>query len=152
MLLLRLLFGEKFLDPNCSMFSSTAEYLGQFSLILSSKFQFYLSLENSLCTDYVTEKFWKVLEYNVIPVVLNGANMSHIAPPHSYIDFKDFNNNITGVTFTLCHSCLTHFVTEAAAYMKKVSEDDELFASYFWWRDFYSPTQSTEGRRHSVHH
>ena len=59
-------------------------------------FQFHLSLENSLCKDYVTEKFWKVLQYNVIPVVLNGANMSNIAPKNSYIDFKDFNNSIAG--------------------------------------------------------
>ena len=95
----------------------------QFSLL-----QFYLALENSLCTDYVTEKFWMVLDYNVIPVVLNGVNMSNIAPKHSYIDFKDFNNSIE----------------ETAEYMKRVSADDELFASYFWWRDYYSPTQSTE--------
>ena len=54
--------------------------------------QFYLSLENSLCRDYITEKFWKVLPYNVIPVVLNGVNMSKIAPPHSYIDIKEFKN------------------------------------------------------------
>ena len=54
--------------------------------------QFYLSLENSLCGDYVTEKLWKVLGYNVIPVVLNGANMSNIAPPNSYIGFDDFSS------------------------------------------------------------
>ena len=65
-------------------------------LFCSIYFQFYLSLENSLCADYVTEKFWKVLQYNVIPVVLNGANMSNIAPKNSYIDFKDFNNSIAG--------------------------------------------------------
>ena len=64
--------------------------------IIVKNVQFYLSLENSLCTDYVTEKFWKVLPYNVIPVVLNGANMSNIAPKNSYIDFKDFHNNIAG--------------------------------------------------------
>ena len=55
-------------------------------------FQFYLSFENSLCADYITEKFFKVLQYNVIPVVMNGANMSTIAPPNSYIDMKDFAN------------------------------------------------------------
>jgi len=98
--------------------------------MLNTSYKFYLSLENSLCADYVTEKFWKVLQYNVIPVVLNGANMSNIAPKNSYIDFKDFNNSIA----------------ETAKYMLKVSEDDELFASYFWWRDFYrpSPGQSLE--------
>ena len=55
-------------------------------------FQFHLSLENSLCKDYVTEKFWKVLPYNVIPIVLNGVDMSKIAPPHSYIDIKQFSS------------------------------------------------------------
>ena len=54
--------------------------------------QFYLSLENSLCKDYITEKFWKILPYNIIPIVLNGVNMTSIAPPHSYIDIKDFPN------------------------------------------------------------
>ena len=52
--------------------------------------QFYLAFENSLCGDYITEKFWKVLSYNVVPVVLNGVNMTRVAPPHSYIDIKDF--------------------------------------------------------------
>ena len=54
-------------------------------------FQFYLAFENSLCLDYITEKFWKVLDYNCIPVVFNGVNMSSLAPRHSYIDLKDFN-------------------------------------------------------------
>ena len=60
--------------------------------------QFYLSLENSLCRDYVTEKFWKVLPYNVIPVVLNSANMSAIAPPHSYIDINHFSTIKGGIS------------------------------------------------------
>ena len=42
--------------------------------------------------DYITEKFWKVLPYNVIPIVLNGVDMTTVAPPHSYIDIKDFQS------------------------------------------------------------
>ena len=61
-----------------------------YNLDMKSLFQFYLSLENSLCKDYVTEKFWKVLPYNVIPIVLNGVDMATIAPPNSYIDIKNF--------------------------------------------------------------
>ena len=60
------------------------------TILYQSCFQFYLALENSLCEDYITEKYFKILPYNVIPVVLNGANMTDIAPPHSYIDIKDF--------------------------------------------------------------
>ena len=64
-----------------------------FIVILNENvFQFYLSLENSLCLDYITEKFWKILPYNVIPIVLNAVDMATIAPPHSYIDIKDFSS------------------------------------------------------------
>ena len=28
----------------------------------------------------------------MIPVILNGVDMTKVAPPHSYIDIKDFNN------------------------------------------------------------
>ena len=104
-------------------------------------FQFYLAFENSLCEDYITEKFWKVLNFNVIPVVLNGVNMSAVAPPHSYIDIKQFEN-IAGDIYHLNRFEETfmrrYFITEAAKYLIKVSEDEELFASYFWWRSFYT--------------
>ena len=58
--------------------------------LLGEKYKFYLSFENAMCTDYITEKFFKVLNQNVIPVVFTGANMSKIAPPHSHINVADF--------------------------------------------------------------
>ena len=51
-----------------------------------------MSFENSLCLDYITEKFFKALSYDIIPVVLNGANMTNIAPHHSFINVRDFHN------------------------------------------------------------
>ena len=47
-------------------------------------YKFYLSLENTYCTDYVTEKFFSALRSeNVIPIVLGGISdeYSRIAPP-----------------------------------------------------------------------
>ena len=73
------------------------------------------------CQDYVTEKYFNLLPYNVIPVVLNGADMSRVAPAHSFINVRDFNTT-----------------EELANYLHSVDQDDELFASYFWWRDYYS--------------
>ena len=91
--------------------------------MIARKYKFYLSFENSICKDYVTEKFFDPLQRNIIPVVLGGANYSQIAPPHSYIDaFKDFAENPEGL----------------ARYLKKIAGDDALYASYFWWKDFYS--------------
>ena len=42
--------------------------------MLNSSYKFYLALENSVCQDYVTEKFFKILQYNVIPGALLMIN------------------------------------------------------------------------------
>ena len=33
-------------------------------------FRFYLSFENALCEDYITEKFFTLLKSNIVPVVM----------------------------------------------------------------------------------
>ena len=58
--------------------------------MLNRKYKFYLSFENSICEDYVTEKVWKILQLHVVPIVLGGADYKDILPPHSYIDVRDF--------------------------------------------------------------
>ena len=90
---------------------------------MHDKYKFYLAFENGLCQDYVTEKFFHIFNsrYNVIPVVYNGADMASLAPPHSYINVRDYGT-----------------VQELADYLQLVNSNDTLFASYFWWRDFYT--------------
>ncbi|KAJ8681958.1 hypothetical protein QAD02_017750 [Eretmocerus hayati] len=53
---------------------------------------FYLAFENSLCQDYVTEKFFNALRYHVVPVVYGAANYTKIAPPRSFINVQDFGS------------------------------------------------------------
>ena len=74
----------------------------------------------SFAQDYVTEKYYNILPYNVIPVVYNGADMSRLAPPHSFIDVGEFKS-----------------VEKLADYLNLLDRNDALFASYFWWRDYY---------------
>jgi alpha-1,3-fucosyltransferase len=52
----------------------------------AKNYKFYLSFENSVCRDYISEKFWKALNNNIVPVVLGGADYSRVAPPKSYIN------------------------------------------------------------------
>ena len=40
---------------------------------LPSKYKFYLSFENSVCEDYVTEKFFRALRDRVLPVVMGES-------------------------------------------------------------------------------
>ncbi len=85
--------------------------------MLSRYYRFYLSFENSLCPDYATEKLYRPLAHDTVPVVFGGSDYSHFVPVGSYIDARDF-------------SCPLHL----ANYLKQLMVDDELYLSYFRWR------------------
>jgi alpha-1,3-fucosyltransferase len=88
--------------------------------MIETKYKFYLSFENSICDDYVTEKFFEIMNHDIVPVVYGGANYSRIAPPHSYIDALKFTPE------TL------------ANYLKLLDTNDELYNEYFWWKGHYT--------------
>jgi hypothetical protein len=78
------------LDHLLTITSSFAVHLPLFHF---QTYKFYLSFENSVCDDYVTEKYFNILKYNVIPVTFSGVNFSAIgAPPHSSINVLDFGS------------------------------------------------------------
>ncbi|KAK4006477.1 hypothetical protein OUZ56_011631 [Daphnia magna] len=87
--------------------------------ILESKYKFYLSFENSMCKDYVTEKFFEILKRNIIPVVYGLANYSQIAPIHSYINALDYTPR------------------KLAQYLKTLETNEKLYNQYFWWKNHY---------------
>ncbi len=58
------------------------------------KNKFYLSFESKNCSDiYITEKFFRMLRYDLIPVLLqpNREFYEKIAPPNSFIHAQDFD-------------------------------------------------------------
>ena len=58
---------------------------------LGNEYKFILAFENSVCKDYVSEKFYHTLRQPAsIPVVLGGSNYSNIAPANSFIDATKF--------------------------------------------------------------
>ena len=100
--------------------------------MLEEKYRFYLSFENSICQDYVTEKFFRPMEHIVIPLTLNGADMKNIAPPYSFINSLDFDSTLQLIQFLV-----------------KISKDDALYASYFWWKDYYEVRNDHKDRAQS---
>lgn len=87
--------------------------------MLESNYKFYLSFENSLCPDYVTEKFFKIMAHDILPVVYGAADYTKHAPPHSFIDAGKWKPR------------------ELAAYLKLLDANDALYDEYFWWKDHY---------------
>ena len=61
--------------------------------MVGQKYKFYLSLENSLCLDYVTEKYFSMMQHNVVPIVLSlQGSHAKLSPPHSFINAMDFSS------------------------------------------------------------
>ena len=99
---------------------------------------FYLSFENSLCKDYITETFFNAFRRKIVPLVLGGAldgNESDYinglgAPPHSFIDIRQYSSPKL-----------------LAEYLNTLYANPELYAEYFWWKEHYdvsfNPVQVT---------
>ena len=100
---------------------------------MEKDYYFYLAFENSICKDYVTEKFFNALNHDVIPIVLGGANYSSIAPYKSYIDaYKDFKND----------------PGKLARHLQTLMEDKRLYAEHFWWKNYYSVNTDSLAKYH----
>lgn len=59
---------------------------------LLGRYQFYLALENSRHTDYVTEKLWNAVRAGAVPVVLGPSrrNYERFLPSEAFIHVDDF--------------------------------------------------------------
>lgn len=57
-----------------------------------NSYKFYLAFENSLCEDYVTEKLWKVMGVDVVPIVMGAVTYGNILPKNSFIDVRDYDS------------------------------------------------------------
>ena len=88
--------------------------------LLRTDYKFYLSFENSWCPDYVTEKFYRPLLYDTVPIVLGGVDYDQFAPPHSYINAFDFPS-----------------AKELAEYLHLLDRNEDLYARYFDWKRHY---------------
>ncbi|GFO12051.1 glycoprotein 3-alpha-l-fucosyltransferase a [Plakobranchus ocellatus] len=59
--------------------------------ILRNDYKFYLSFENSMCSDYVSEKFYNMYDnVDIIPVVRGGANYSEFVSKDTFVNAADF--------------------------------------------------------------
>ena len=125
---------KKFIDVHiyggCGPYTCTRKNEPACRLMVEQKYRFYLSFENSLCDDYVTEKFFRMMHFTVLPVTYGGTDLDKYgAPPHSHIDAMKFGSPEL-----------------LAKHLKDLQEDDAKYAEYFWWKDFYEVRDGVENR------
>ncbi|XP_067670447.1 glycoprotein 3-alpha-L-fucosyltransferase A-like [Haliotis asinina] len=60
--------------------------------MLNTTYRFYLSFENSLCKDYITEKFYNTFMTSAIPIVRGGADYARLLPEGTFINTASFDS------------------------------------------------------------
>ncbi|XP_052098685.1 glycoprotein 3-alpha-L-fucosyltransferase A-like [Mytilus californianus] len=87
---------------------------------LSGDYKFYLSFENSLCEDYVTEKAFRLYQedFEIIPVYRGAPNVKDILPTGTFISTLDFKSP-----------------RELAVYLKYVADNESVYCNYLKAKD-----------------
>lgn len=82
--------------------------------------KFYLSFESKNCSNYLTEKVWKMLHIGIIPVVIQPSKDFYELnlPPNSFIHAQDFDFN----------------AIKLADYLRFVANDFNTYYSYLKWK------------------
>ena len=108
---------------------SCSESDTSYRTLISRTYKFYLVFENSLCSEYITEKLWRPMQQTVVPIVLGGADYEKYLTKHSYINVKDFKSPY-----------------ELAKYLKVLDKNDTLYNEYFDWKKSYSCYRGVPGK------
>ncbi|XP_053561041.1 alpha-(1,3)-fucosyltransferase 4 [Bombina bombina] len=88
-----------------------------------SEYKFYLAFENSLHTDYITEKLWRnAFKSSAVPIVMGPSryNYEMFIPRNSFIHVDDFSSP-----------------RKLAMYLKFLDKNTHLYRSYFTWKKRY---------------
>ena len=100
--------------------SAQAQSRAQSNSELYASYKFVLSIENSNCEDYVTEKLIDGLSSTAVPIVAsrNGKpDYRRFAPKHSFINVYDYTS-----------------VKELADHLNYLSNNETAYNEYLWFR------------------
>ncbi|KAI1717036.1 glycosyltransferase family 10 (fucosyltransferase) c-term domain-containing protein [Ditylenchus destructor] len=86
---------------------------------------FYLAFENSICKQYVTEKFWRIKRL-VVPVVLSRMVLEGFdIPPDSFIAVDDFQS-----------------IEDLAKHLVYLRNNQKEYLKYFEWTKIYKKSNA----------
>jgi len=95
-------------------------------LHIDQKYFFYLAFENSLCTDYITEKFFHYYTRDVVVVVRGGADYDRLLPNDTFINASKYSS-----------------AEDLSNYLQYVAASKERYTRYLRNKDRYASNQFT---------
>ncbi|KAL3852022.1 hypothetical protein ACJMK2_015711 [Sinanodonta woodiana] len=93
---------------------------GECTDVMAKDYKFYLSFENSLCKDYITEKFFKYFPLDFITVQRGHSDYDSMLPNDTYINTAKFST-----------------VKELANFMRRLAENEDEYILYLKAKDRY---------------
>ncbi len=96
------------------------QYARCFYDTIPSMYKFFLSFENAFCLDYVSEKIYRTIQTEIVPVVYGGTNYTRDLPPHSFINALDYDSP-----------------ADLARYLNFLSDNKTEYMKYFAWKGKY---------------
>ncbi|XP_052812476.1 4-galactosyl-N-acetylglucosaminide 3-alpha-L-fucosyltransferase FUT6-like isoform X1 [Mya arenaria] len=93
----------------------------QIENILDENYKFYLGFENSLCPDYITEKFFMYYKRDVITIVRGMGEYEKYFPKGSFLNTKDFPSP-----------------EDLAKFIVNLAVDEERYIEYLRMKDRFS--------------
>ncbi|XP_051519576.1 4-galactosyl-N-acetylglucosaminide 3-alpha-L-fucosyltransferase 9-like [Myxocyprinus asiaticus] len=105
----------------------------EYSNVVSSC-KFYLSFENSIHRDYITEKLYNPLLLGTVPVVLGPPreNYEQFIPSKAFIHVVDFPSP-----------------KELADHLNFMDQNENMYRQYFTWREHFVSRASAFGLEHA---
>ena len=82
---------------------------------------------------YFAEKLKNALRKFIIPLVYAAKNVHKIAPPHSYIDVRDFKSP-----------------KDLAEYLLYLNSNDTEYTSYLSWKKYYTVVKGSRSLHRSI--
>jgi alpha-1,3-fucosyltransferase len=90
----------------------------EFETVLQENYKFYLGFENSLCTDYMTEKFFHYYSMDLITILRGKTNYTKYLPKGSYINTDDFKT-----------------IRDLAIFLKDLASNESRYTEYLKNKD-----------------
>uniref|UniRef100_A0A0K0F9Z5 Fucosyltransferase n=1 Tax=Strongyloides venezuelensis TaxID=75913 RepID=A0A0K0F9Z5_STRVS len=86
------IYGNCHINPISNKTCTVSDYKCEKNLI--NNYYFYFALENAICNNYITEKYWKRFSFDSIPIVMKRKIYTDVGIPNSsFIAIDDFKTS-----------------------------------------------------------
>jgi len=86
---------------------------------LAKNYKFVLAFERFICDDFISKRFFDILNRDTVPIVFGGGDYAKVAPHNSFIDALQMSPKAL------------------ANYLLKLDRNDRSYYRHFWWKGFY---------------